>query len=178
MSIKTTLARPYAKAAFELAVDHNNVPAWSTLLETAAWVVRQPKMQQFLRDPRSTSEVHYDRLVELCDSTIHEEGRNLFKILARNGRLFVLPEIAELFATYRIEREKIVNVVAISALPLTAIEQQHLSQALKIKLQRNVTLHCETDNTLIGGVVVRAGDLVIDSSVRSQLARLKTELTS
>lgn len=178
MSIKTTLARPYAKAVFELAVQHNNLHAWSTLLQTAAWTVQQPKMQRFLQDPRYTSEMHYARLIEICDSVMNDEGRNFCKILAKNNRLFVLPEIAELFASYRVEREKIVNIQAITALPLSAAEQQHLSQALKIRLQREVTLHCEIDSTLIGGAIIRAGDLVIDSSIRSQLARLETALTS
>lgn len=178
MSIKTTMARPYAKAAFELAVQRNNIAAWSTMLDTVAWVVQQPKIQQFLQDPRYTSEQHYARLIDICESVVNDEGRSFCKLLAIKKRLFVLPEIAELFAAYRIEREKIVNIQAITALPLSAAEQQHLAQALKIRLQRDVTLQCQTDSALIGGAIIRAGDLVIDSSIRSQLARLETELTS
>ncbi len=177
MSINSTTARPYAKAAFELAIQHNSMAAWSELLTTAAWVVSQAKIQRFLQDPRYSWEMQYSQLVAICESVMNEEGRNLFKLLAENERLFVLPEIAELFTAYRIEHEKIVHVQVTSAFPLNNSEQQHLSQVLKIRLQRDVTLDCEIDKSLIGGAVIRAGDLVIDSSVRSQLTRLKTALT-
>lgn len=178
MSNRTTIARPYAKAAFELAIQHNSMSAWTKLLQTAGWVISQPKIQRFLQDPRYTAENHYSQLVDVCNTVMNEEGRKFFNLLASKDRLFILPEIADLFENYRVEHEKIIHVEVTSAFPLSASEQKHIAQALKIRLQREVTLHCNVDNALIGGTVIRAKDLVIDSSIRSQLARLKTALTS
>lgn len=176
MSINNTFARPYAKAAFELAIQQKTVPAWTKLLQTAAWVVSQPKIQRFLQDPRYSWEMQCSQLVAICEPVLNDEGRSFFNLLAKSERLFVLPEIAELFMAYKVEHEKTVHVEVTSALPLTDTEQQHLSQALKIRLQRDVTLDCGIDSSIIGGAIIRAGDLVIDSSIRSLLARLKTTL--
>lgn len=176
MSINTTLARPYAKAAFAEAMVTNTVSAWSQLLQFAAQVVRDSRVINLLRDPRHTEQARLTWLVDICATVLHEDGRNLFKLLAANHRLEVLPAIADLFEVYRVEQEKTTHVEVTSAVPLSSTEQQQLVQALKIRLQREITLDCQVDANLLAGFVVRAGDLVIDGSVRGKLTRLSAAL--
>lgn len=178
MSIQTTIARPYAKAAFALACEHHDIAAWTTFLQTAAWVVQQPKVKRYLLNPRRSATQRYEWLLTMCEPIAVASGRNFLKLLADKNRLMLLPEIAELFETYRIEQEKIVIAQVTSAYPLTTAEEQRLTAALKIKLQREVTLKTALDKNILGGIIIRAGDLVIDSSVRSKLTRLETELTN
>ena len=178
MSILTTIARPYAKAAFEDAVQHDDIAAWSELLLLAGKIVDQPVMKQFLQDPRITPKECYETLSEFCKPVLQERQRNFLELLADNKRLVCLPDIEELFTKLRIEREKTSHVTIISAYPLVADEEKQLEKALKIRLQKDVVLECKVDPTILGGIVIRAGDLVIDNSVRGKLARLESVLTS
>lgn len=177
MSLKKTYARPYAKAVFEAAMENKAIPAWSNFLQGEAWIVQQPSVQKLLLDPRYTSQQRYEFIIDVSAPLLTtEEGKNFLKLLAENKRLPLLPEIAEIFEEYRIEQEKIAHVKVISAYPLASEEQDQLRKALKIKLQRDITLECQLDKSILGGLIIRAGDLVIDSSVRSKLGRLEAEL--
>lgn len=178
MSFKKTLARPYAKAAFETALQNKTVTAWSHFLQGEAWIAQQPPVQKLLSDPRYTADQRYEFMVDVSVSLLTDEGKNFLKLLAENKRLPLLPEIAEVFEEFRIEHEKIAQVQVISAYPLSDEEQAQLSKALKIKLQREVTLECQLDKSILGGLIIHAGDLVIDNSVRSKLVRLEAELIS
>ena len=109
---------------------------------------------------------------------LDEHGQNFFRTLAENHRLKFLPEISALFDLYKDEAESVVDVTVTSAAPIDAAQQQALSKALERKLKRSVRLHCETDPTLIGGAVLRAGDTVIDGSLLSRLKRIAFELTA
>lgn len=179
MSVKTTIARPYAKAAFDFAVAANSTKEWSQLLNTLAWVVTQPKIQRVLQDPKFTETKRYEIIAkDICASILQKNSENFLKFLAKNNRLILLPEIAQLFDEYCTEEEKTTKATIISAAPLSPNEQERLRQALTTKLQRTVVLETKLDKNLLGGMVIRAGDLVIDNSVRGKLSRLASVLVN
>lgn len=181
MSNIATIARPYAKAAFALAKQENAVSAWSNFLNTAKEVVCDPQMTAFLKDPCRTSQQRVECLSDICNQRIdgiQRETHDFFKLLAEYDRLLLLPKIAELFEMYRIEEAQQANVEIISGLPLSDTEQQRLATALKARLKREITFEYKTDASLIGGVVIKANDLVIDGSIRGKLARLNMLLTA
>lgn len=178
MSSNITIARPYAKAAFATAMQDKNIAAWSKFLQTTGWVMQQPKVQFFLQDPKLTAQQRYEWLVEMCGEATIPTGKNFVKLLAENQRLNLLPEIAELFEQYRTEQDRIINVKVTSVYPLDKTEQENVMQRLKKRLQRDVTLEYHLDETLIGGMIIRADDEVIDSSLRTKLNRLRTALVN
>jgi len=176
MSNYTTIARPYAKAIFEIALQQKAISAWANLLQFASAVVNDARVQALLDNPQSSAKQRYDFLVKTCAKVMMKEGENLLKLLAEKNRLTVIPEINALFEAYRAEQEKQVKAEVVSAFPLSQEEQQKIIKTLTQRLQREVILECKTDSALIGGMVIRAGDLVMDGSVRGKLERLKSEL--
>lgn len=172
MAELTTLARPYAKAAFEAAAEAGNLGDWSKNLALVATIVTQPGVKAALSSPSLTGEKQAQVVLDLCGEEIIGQVKNFIVILAENKRIPLLPEIVSLFEALKAIQEKRVDVSVISAFPLSDALQEKLAAALKAKLQRDVVLHSETDKRLIGGAVIRAGDLVIDGSVRGKLAKL------
>lgn len=173
-----SIARPYAKAAFDCAVEEGKLNVWSALLNRAALVVREKPMQVLLRDRRLDKQVAYECLLAACKSLVFPAGKNFLKLLVSYQRLLALPEIAKLFANYKAEQANQVTARAISAVPLTKIEGQALVTALERRLQREVELDYFVDGRLLGGLVVQVGDLVIDGSVRGKLERLRATLAN
>ncbi len=178
MADRLTIARPYARAAFEEARKNAGLAPWSEALQAAAIVVRDPRVANLLDNPRVTP----GQLAELVDgiaaAPLGEHGANFVRTLAENHRLGYLPEIAELFDALKDEAEGVQDVTVTSAAPLDEAQQRKLSAALERRLRRKVRLHCEKDASLIGGAVLRAGDLVIDGSLRTRLERIAYELTA
>jgi F-type H+-transporting ATPase subunit delta len=172
MAEKATIARPYAKAAFEYAREHNAFDRWSQVLASASSVVADERVAKFLTNPRVASEDLVELLAEAAGSALDEHSRNFIATLAHNRRLGLLPEVAAMFETLRAEIENIVDVRITSAVQLDDSQRQRLSDALKTRLKRDVRLHCEVDISLIGGAIVRAGDFVIDGSLKARLERL------
>lgn len=171
---KVTLARPYAKAAFEAAGDSKDYARWSEMLAAAAATVADARVVKLLSSPR----VKPDDLVELIAeaSRADEHGRNFLNTLAQNRRLAVLPEVAAIYEELRAEIENITDVHITSAVQLDDAQRSRLTAALKKRLKREVRLHCAVDAGLIGGAVVRAGDFVIDGSLKASLERLATQI--
>ena len=178
MSQLTTMARPYAKAAFEMAVASDGLNAWSSMLGLLAALMQEAKVAAYLAAPSQSAEQQARTLVELCDSELDAGGRNFVSLLAANKRLALLPEVARMFEELKAERERIVDVDVISAFSMSDEAQQKLADALKQRLQREVKLHTSVDKSLIGGLVVRAGDLVIDGSVRGKLNKLSETMNA
>ena len=176
MAEKSTIARPYAQAAFELAQDKGDLTAWSEMLQLGAMIVSDEQLKRLIGNP----EVSKDSLVELILNVAGERldtvGRNFIRVLADNGRLNVLPEIATLYEQHRAEAERYIDAEVTSAFPLSEAQQQALVESLKKRLGREVRLTASTDETLIGGAIVRAGDLVIDGSVTGHLNKLAQTL--
>ena len=178
MADKTTIARPYAKAAFAEARADSMLGAWSEALHTAATVVDDPRVHSLLDDPHVTPAQLAKLVLDIAGAGLGEHGRNFVQILADAHRLDCLPEIAALFDAYKDDAEDIADVTVTSAAPLDARQQQSLSAALARRLKREVRLHCTTDPELLGGAVLRSGDLVIDGSVRGRLERIANELVA
>jgi F-type H+-transporting ATPase subunit delta len=169
MADRTTIARPYARAAFAVAKLKNRLAEWSEALETAARVVGDERVERLLGNPHVKPEELAKLVVDIAGSRLAEEGRNFVLTLAANRRLGYLPEIATLFRDLKDTAEGVVDVTVTSAAPLDGEQQKTLSAALARKLKREVRLHCQLDPTLLGGAVLRAGDLVIDGSLRARL---------
>ena len=178
MTDKTTIARPYAKAAFEEAKAANRLGPWSQALHTAAFVVQDPRILNLLGNPAVSNAELAKLVIDLAGPQLDERGRNFIQTLAENHRLAYLPEISRLFDEMKDEAEGMVDVTVTSAAPLENGQREVLSSAMQRRLKRKVRLQCETDPSLIGGAVLRAGDLVIDGSVRSRLDRIAYELTA
>jgi len=177
MSELTTVARPYARATFELAVDNNNIDAWSEMLFFAAEVVTNPTIAAMLTGTKTTQELA-NILIDVCDDRLNTSGQNLIHIMAENGRLSVLPHVAELYAELVTAHNKEVDVIVVSAYALSKKQKDELSQSLEKRLARKVNLNCSIDKALITGMVITAGDLVIDSTAIGQLNRLSDTLQS
>jgi len=178
MADKTTIARPYAKAAFEEAKGRKQLGPLSESLRTAAAVVQDPRVQRLLGNPTVSKAELAQLVIDLAGPQLDENGRNFVRTLADNRRLAYLPEISALFDELKDAAEGVVDVTVTSAAPLANGQLESLSAALERKLKRQVRLQCETDPSLIGGAVLRAGDLVIDGSLRSRLERIAYELTA
>jgi F-type H+-transporting ATPase subunit delta len=178
MADRLTVARPYARAAFEEARQNGGLAPWSDSLQTAALVVKDPRVASLLDNPRVTPAELAQLVDEIAASPLGEHGANFVRMLADNHRLGYLPEIAELFDTLKDDAEGMVDVTVTSAAPLDEAQRGKISAALERRLKRKVRLHCETDPALIGGAVLRAGDLVIDGSLRTRLERIAYELTA
>ena len=178
MAELTTLARPYAKAAFEYAVDHNQLVPWYEQLATAAAVSADETMAGVLNDPSLTAAQLAGKLADVCGEALSAELRNFIAILASNKRIALLPEIYTQFAQYKANREKTVDVDVISAFDLAENARNRLAEVLGNKLERQVEVRTSTDSNLIGGVLIRAGDLVIDGSVRGRLNKLAEAMNS
>jgi F-type H+-transporting ATPase subunit delta len=178
MADKTTIARPYAKAAFAEARADSMLGAWSEALHRAATVVDDPRVHTLLGDPHVTTAQLSQLVLDIAGAGLGEHGRNFVRTLAEAGRLNCLPEIATLFDAYKDEAEGIADVTVTSAAPLDERQQQTLTAALARRLKREVRLHCTIDPDLLGGAVVRSGDLVIDGSVRGRLERIANELVA
>jgi F-type H+-transporting ATPase subunit delta len=177
MAEKITVARPYARAVFELARERDAFARWSGLLAIAARVAADPAFSKLLGNPRVEDRKLADVVIELCGDEADELGGNFIRLLADNDRLAYLPEISQEFEMLRAEAEKIVDIVVTSAVALDEPQQQKIAAAMGERLGSNVRLHCDIDESLLGGAVVRAGDLVIDGSLRGRLDRLAGALT-
>jgi F-type H+-transporting ATPase subunit delta len=173
---RATIARPYARAAFAHAHGAKALADWSKLLGAAAEGARHPKVAPLIGNPHVTGEELVELLGGLSKHAAGEGGRNFLKALAENRRLHLLPYIAEQFEQLRAEVEGVVDVEVVAARAIEAPQEKKLAAALARRLGREVRMHTRIDESLIGGAIVRAGDLVIDGSLKGRLERLGTAL--
>jgi len=178
MAERTTTARPYAKAIFALARKGNQLAATSASLIRAAEVVADPRVHALLGSPHVTAPQLAEFVAGVTGPGLDEYGRNFIALLAQNRRLGFLPEIAALFEQMKADVENAVDVEVTSATALSADQERRYAAALQKKLGRSVRLHTKVDGALLGGAVLKAGDLVIDGSIKGRLERLATELTA
>lgn len=177
MSELTTIARPYAKAAFDFAVEANAIDTWYEMLAFAAEVAQNETVKDYLSGGLSVEQVQ-DLFIQVCGEQINAEGQNFLKVMAENQRLLVLPKVLEQFGQLKAEHDKEISVDVISAVELTADKLTSLSAALEKRLARKVKLNCTVDANVVSGLVIKAGDLVIDGSIRGKLNRLASTLQS
>jgi F-type H+-transporting ATPase subunit delta len=176
MADYASIARPYAKAVFDLAQDTNAFQAWSDSLATAAAVSQDEAFGELISDPKVDKSKLTDMLVDLCSKSLPEGGSNLFKLMIQNDRLQALPEVAVQFEELVAKAQQSVNAEVITALALSDAQKQALSTALESKLGLKVSLSETVDPDLVGGAIVKAGDLVIDGSAKGRIEKLATAL--
>lgn len=172
----TTIARPYAEAAFARAAETGTLDLWSDMLALLATAVRDPGLAGLIASPKLDRAQMIELMLDIGGERLSGEGQNLVRLLTANGRLAVLPEIAALFEALKAEHEGTVDVQVTAAFPLEPAQEQELERALKQRLGRDVRITSEQDPALIGGFRLRAGDMVIDGSVAGQLGQLANEL--
>ena len=173
---KKIIARPYAKAAFEVAHAANELSDWHVFLVNAAALVTQPQVLNWIADPRVSPEQLESNMLELCADWLNASRGNFLRVLIDNKRLIELPEMAELYAQYRYQEEKTIAVRVASYTPLAPAQRDALLEKLEKRFARKVTLDCVIDETLLGGAMIVADDFVIDGSVRDKLVRLRRSI--
>lgn len=174
-----TIARPYARAAFEHAQAADGLGRWSELLAVASAAVRDERVQPLLGNPRVTAEALASFVLELAgQSGADDNTRNFVKLIAQNQRFDLLPEIAAQYEALRAEVENVVDVQLVSAIELTEPQRARFQAALERRLKRTVRLHSRIDAELVGGAIVRAGDFVIDGSLKGKVERLGQAMTN
>ena len=176
MSEKITLARPYAEAVFLLAQERGAFKPWSEMLALAATIAADPRIVALASDPWVAHERFLKLFLDICGAALNQDGANFMRVLHARRRLVLLPEIAVLYEQRRAVAENRIDVEVVSAFAVTAEQLQKISAALERKLGRQIELKSRVDNSLIGGIIIRAGDLVIDGSARGRLRALATHL--
>ena len=177
MSEFITVARPYAKAAFDFAIEHQNVDRWQNMLAFAAEVTKNEQMAELLSGALAP-ETLAESFIAVCGEQLDENGQNLIRVMAENGRLNALPDVLEQFIHLRAASEAISEVEVTSANALSDEQLTKISAAMEKRLSRKVKLNCKIDKSVMAGVIIRSGDMVIDGSVRGRLERLADVLQS
>lgn len=178
MAELTTLARPYAKAAFQYALDAQDLSGWARQLATLAGASQYGAMVKVIASPSRSADQQAKALIDACGDELSEPVRNYVQLLAQNKRLILLPEIHELFEALKHLQEQSVEVELTTAFELADADQENLAKALEEKLKRKVSVRAEVDQELLAGVIVKAGDLVIDGSMRGRLEKLAKAINS
>jgi F-type H+-transporting ATPase subunit delta len=178
MAELTTLARPYAKAAFKFALENSQLDQWSAGLGVSAQVVADEDAARVLSAPQLTADEKANLIIDICGDNITDGLKNFLSVLSANHRLALLPDISALFDKLKADQEQSIDVEITSAFDLANEEQQKLAQALSQKFNREIHVSGETDKSLIGGVVIRSGDMVIDGSVAGRLKKLAEAINS
>ena len=172
MAEAITIARPYAHAVFGIANDKGELKAWSELLAVLSQCVAQPEVQSIISSPAVSDEQVIDLLANVSGELMTDDARNFLAVLAQNNRLSLLADINVIYEELREEAEQMMTADVTSALKLTAKQEKDISAALKERLGRDITLNTSVDKTLLGGAIIRAGDLIIDGSALGKLNRL------
>jgi F-type H+-transporting ATPase subunit delta len=178
MAELTTLARPYAKAAFAHAREAGALDVWARALGIAAAVTSNQRAMQLLGSPAYTATRKADALIDVCGDELPDDAHNFIRVLAENRRLPLLPQIHALFLALKVQQEKAVDLQVTSAYEIAPEQAERLARVMGEKLQRQVNVSTSVDATLIGGVVIRTENLVIDGSVRGRLAKLTEAMNS
>lgn len=183
MADNHTIARPYAQAVFDLAHEAGELATWSESLNVAAQLSADGQIAEYLSDPAFSNEQRLDFLTGLfanAKATVlagsDTKGTNFLRLLIENRRVAVLTEIAEHFEALKADVEGTVDVLVTSASPLSPAQEKEISTMLAKRLGREVHIDTEIDENLIGGAVIRAGDVVIDGSLRARLDGLSNAL--
>ena len=178
MAEQSTVARPYAKAAFEYARDHQALDAWSQALAMAGSIVIDRQVAGLLGSPKLSSEQKVSLVADILGDNADDAFKRFLTTLADQRRLAALDAIADQFEHLSAEHEQRIDVTVVSAYKLDSKQKTKLGNALKKRLNREISITTQVDKSLIGGVILRAGDTVIDGSVRGRLNRLSEALTA
>lgn len=178
MAEVTTIARPYAEAIYRIAEQGGALDKWSQMLAFAASVVADPQMQAVIGNPKLTAAQQKEVFLAVCEKNLDEQAVNMVSLLLENGRLTLLPVVCEMYEQLRAQRGGVMETEIVSAYPLSDAEKQDLVRRLESKYKRKVEATVTLDPSLIGGIRIVAGDIVIDASVRGQLQNMAFTLKS
>ena len=176
MADNASIARPYAKAVFDLAQESGSFESWSAALASLTAISSDETFSALVNDPRVTNDRIADLLIDLTKDSLPEGGTNLVNLLVQNDRLAALTDIEQQFADLVAKAQASVNAEVITAMALTEDQKSSLSSALEARLGLKVKLEETIDASLIGGAIVKAGDLVIDGSAKGRIEKLSTTL--
>ena len=171
-----TLARPYAKAAFAYASEQSATDSWSKVLELLSAAVQDEAFSAYLNRPELTPAEQVKLFAKVLGEDQSQAVSNFLTLLADNDRLVLLPEIAAEYEQLKSQNNNTVDVVIESAFPLTSVQEQLLAHALEKRFKAAVNVSVEVNPALIAGVVIRAGDQVIDDSALNKLEKMRTRL--
>jgi len=172
----TTAARPYANAVYDIANETDTLDSWSDALANLAAVVSDAQMSELLNNPETGKQQKGELVTQVLGDKLTEQQQNLVKLMAENGRLSIMPDVHEQFEVARAKAENKIEAEVVSAFELSAQQTDELINTLKNKFGCDVTLTTTVDESLIGGVVIKAGDTIIDASMKSQLESLALSL--
>jgi F-type H+-transporting ATPase subunit delta len=176
MSEAITIARPYAVAAYRHAKSEDKLDLWSDMLEFMSSVVSDTTLAAIIADPRVESSRLATLMLDICGGRLNTTAENFVRLLVENDKLGLMPDIYMVFNDMKAEESGTINAELIAAYPVNAKFEQAIGAAMKRRLNRDVSFTTNIDKSLIGGVVIRAGDMVIDASIRGQIESLASEL--
>jgi len=176
MSELATLARPYAEAVFQLAKQSDSAQSWSDMLAFMSAVVSDAELSVIIDNPKVSHQRLIQLLLDICQGQLSKQGDNFLKLLVENNRLSVLSQIATLYEKQRAEDEGYIDVDVLTAFSFTKEEEKKFSASLEKTLNKKVHIAVSVDKSLIGGFLVRAGDKVIDGSIKGQLEHMRKTL--
>ncbi len=176
MSELSTLARPYAQAVFKTAQTSNSSSEWSDMLSFLSVVMQDKEMIALIGNPKVNQQQLTTLLLDIAQDQLNEAGKNLLKLLVENGRLTLAPQISELYEALKADHEGYIDVEVISAYALSKEEKKSFATTLKKQLNKKVQITTSIDKSLIGGFLAKAGDTVIDGSIKGQLQQLAKKL--
>jgi len=172
MQENITIARPYARAAFEQASADDELALWSTMLGLLGQIASDPQVHAIIRNPRVSHAQLIDILLDACGSQLSEKGRNFVRILVESGRLAVAKQISLLYEAMKADAEGIAGVDVITAYPLEDEQRRQIIKVMTRRLGKKIDITTRVDQSLIGGAIIRSGDSVIDASLKGRLQQL------
>ncbi|MCK5729059.1 MAG: F0F1 ATP synthase subunit delta [Methylococcales bacterium] len=176
MSELSTLARPYAEAVFKRALETDTIEKWSTVLAFIASIVNDITFAAIIDNPKVSDEQLTGLLLDICQQQTTKESENFLKLLIQNNRLTLADTIYNLYEAQKAEKEGYIDVDVSSAYAFTKDDEKKFSKTLEKELNKKVRLSIQVDKSLIGGFIAKAGDLVIDGSVKGQLQIMQKTL--
>jgi F-type H+-transporting ATPase subunit delta len=171
---KATIARPYANAAFDQAIDESKLSEWSAMLNLLSVIVSDDNMNSVIGNPKLSSEQLYQFIADIGGDKLSQTGKNFIRILIDAERVDLAADVFELFEQKRTAAEGISDVDVISAYPMDEVQVTSISESISKRLGKKIDINTEEDNDLIGGVIIRVGDSVIDASLRGRLKELNS----
>ena len=178
MSEKSTLARPYAKAIFQLAKEKNNYQEWIIFFNVLISIISNKKVFDLIKTPMIAASEKAQFIIEVGGKSFNEQEKEFVRMLAKNNKLLIVSSIRILYEQYRAEEEQTLEVEVCSAFVLQEKQKEQLTKVLSKYFNKKVKTHWKQDEVLIGGFIVRAKDKVFDGSIRGQLQRLHREIVS
>lgn len=176
MADHASAARPYAKAVFELAQENKSFEAWGVALNKLAAISKDESFGDLINDPRVTQNKVLELLVELMGGELPEGGKNFLQLILKNRRTDALQDVAQQFNALVAKAQATINAQVVSAKALSKEQRAALTTALEARLGLKVELEETVEASLVGGAIVKAGDLVIDGSAKGRLEKLTTAL--